>query len=195
MGTLNSLNHYIRTYEHSLSADVCRQMIASFEELGRHQRRNGQGITHGLEQSAWTEMNVSKLSDEGFAKFFRKLINEALLRYNTDVGLSIPIPNSPKTSDLLLKRYEPNGLDQFELHFDSIYDASPRYLVFLWYLNAVDGGGATEFPDLGYSVEPAQGRLLMFPPYWMYQHKGLPPLNGPKYILSSYLLFESSDPA
>lgn len=29
----------------------------------------------------------------------------------------------------------------------------------------------------------------MFPPYWMYQHEGLPPISGDKYILSTYLLF------
>jgi hypothetical protein len=29
----------------------------------------------------------------------------------------------------------------------------------------------------------------MFPPYWMYQHAGLPPESGDKYILSTYLMF------
>jgi hypothetical protein len=29
----------------------------------------------------------------------------------------------------------------------------------------------------------------MFPPYWMYQHAGLPPRSGNKFIVSTYLLF------
>jgi hypothetical protein len=29
----------------------------------------------------------------------------------------------------------------------------------------------------------------MFPPYWMYQHEGAPPLSGDKYIVGTYLLF------
>jgi len=29
----------------------------------------------------------------------------------------------------------------------------------------------------------------MFPPYWMYQHAGLPPRSNDKYIISTYLLF------
>ena len=33
----------------------------------------------------------------------------------------------------------------------------------------------------------------MFPPFWMYQHEGVPPVSGDKYILSTYLLF--TDPA
>jgi hypothetical protein len=38
-------------------------------------------------------------------------------------------------------------------------------------------------------VKPAAGRLLMFPPYWMYQHEGVAPHSGDKFILSTYLLF------
>ena len=33
------------------------------------------------------------------------------------------------------------------------------------------------------------GRLVVFPPYWMFQHEGRPPVSGDKYILSTYLLF------
>jgi hypothetical protein len=38
-------------------------------------------------------------------------------------------------------------------------------------------------------VEARAGRLLVFPPYWMFQHTGEAPLSGEKYILSTYLLF------
>jgi hypothetical protein len=29
----------------------------------------------------------------------------------------------------------------------------------------------------------------MFPPYWMFQHAGLPPRSNDKYIVSTYLMF------
>ena len=64
----------------------------------------------------------------------------------------------------------------------------------LWYLNDVSEGGETRFPQLGLSVKPATGRLLMFPPYWMYQHEGEPPNSGDKFILSTYLLFGETPP-
>ncbi len=66
---------------------------------------------------------------------------------------------------------------------------SARYLVFLWYLNDVDEGGETAFVDIDMKVAPRAGRLLMFPPYWMYQHAGLPPVSNDKYIISTYLMF------
>ena len=187
------LRRYIRTYDHDLDPQLCQQMIGSFAGLERFQMRNGRGVRKGLEESAWTELNVSRLSDAGFMGMFRKLIDRALERYNREVGLAIAIPNSPLTSDLILKRYRPNErqgeAERFQLHFDAINHVANRYLVLLWYLNDVEHGGATRFPQLDVSIEARAGRLLIFPPYWMYQHEGLPPVSGDKYILSTYLLF------
>ena len=53
------------------------------------------------------------------------------------------------------------------------------------YLN--DNDGCTEFPNLGIKVNPKAGRLLIFPPLWMYPHQGLPPTNNDKYIMMTYL--------
>lgn len=183
------LRHYVRTYDHDLEPALCRQMIHSFSALERFQRANGRTVRAGLEESAWTELNVSRMSDAGFLGVFRGLIDRALERYNRDVGLPIAIPNSPLTSDLVMKRYRPGWQEQFQLHFDAIHHLANRYLVLLWYLNDVDGGGETRFPQLELAICPRAGRLLMFPPYWMYQHEGAPPLSGDKYIISTYLLF------
>lgn len=183
------LRRYIRTYDNDLEPRLCQQMIASFAGLERFQMRNGRGVRNGLEQSAWTELNVTRLSDAGFLGMFRRLIDRALERYNRDIELAIPIPNSPATSDLTLKRYRPGEQEQFQLHFDSINHVANRYLVLLWYLNDVEQGGETRFPQLDVTVQARTGRLLMFPPYWMYQHEGLPPISGDKYIVSTYLLF------
>jgi hypothetical protein len=94
-----------------------------------------------------------------------------------------------------MKRYRSGGAERFQLHFDAIHHVSSRYLVLLWYLNDVEAGGETRFPQLELSVDPRAGRLLMFPPYWMYQHEGMPPLAGEKYILSAYLMFSTPQTA
>ena len=91
-----------------------------------------------------------------------------------------------------MKRYRPNSEEQFQLHFDAVNHLANRYLVVLWYLNDVAEGGETRFPHLGFSVQPKAGRLLVFPPYWMYQHEGTAPHSGEKYILSTYLLFPTA---
>jgi hypothetical protein len=184
------LAHFLRTYDDNLDASLCQRLIASFDSLQRFQKRNGRGLRVGLEESAWTELNVSRWSDPEFLSMFRVFIDRALERYNEDVGLSIRLPNTPLLSDLVMKRYRPSGDEQFQLHFDAINHVANRYLVMLWYLNDVSGGGETAFPQLNMKVSARAGRLLMFPPYWMYQHAGMAPVSGDKYILSTYLLFE-----
>ncbi|MEZ5564953.1 MAG: 2OG-Fe(II) oxygenase [Gammaproteobacteria bacterium] len=185
-----NLEHFIRHYDAELAPDLCARMIESFNGLSRFHQLNGRTERPGLEESAWTEINVTRLSEPTLQGFFRQRISLALQRYNADIGLApIAIPDSPRTADLILKRYRPDADESFQTHFDSIHDVANRYLVFLWYLNDVDEGGETEFPQLGLKVRARTGRLLMFPPYWMYQHAGLAPRSSEKYILSTYLLF------
>ena len=56
------LRRYIRIYDQDLDPQLCQQMIGSFAGLERFQLRNGRGVRRGLEDSAWTELNVSRLS-------------------------------------------------------------------------------------------------------------------------------------
>ncbi len=186
---MHALADYIRVYDEALTADFCARLIAGFEQASALQKRNGRGVREGLELSAWTELNIGAMADQAFLGFFLSHIETFLGRYNDDLKLSIPVPLRPATDNLTMKRYRPGGEEQFQPHFDSVDVVANRYMVFLWYLNTVEQGGETEFCDLGIKVKPRTGRLLMFPPYWMYQHAGRPPISGDKYILSTYLLF------
>jgi hypothetical protein len=60
-----------------------------------------------------------------------------------------------------------------------------------YYLNDVEEGGETAFDDkvseYYLKVKSKQGRIVMFPPMWMYPHKGLKPISNPKYIISTYM--------
>lgn len=183
------LAHFVRTFDGSLSPVECSALIRLFETESARQVRNGVNVRPGLEASAWTELRLDPLLDASAMHHLRSMLDRALAAYNAAVGLTIPVPNSPLLSPFVMKRYRAEAAERFQLHFDSIYDVCDRYLVFLWYLNDVDGGGATCFPQLGLQVEPRQGRLVIFPPYWMYQHEGRPPHRGSKYILSTYLRF------
>ncbi|HSX58769.1 MAG TPA: 2OG-Fe(II) oxygenase [Tahibacter sp.] len=190
MSERDSLRHYLRCYDDNLDAALCAQLIGSFNALTRFQRGNGRGVRAGLDDSAWTELDISPLSDEAFRGFLMTRIDENVARYNRDVGLRIAVPPMRRISELVIKRYRPGAGERFQLHFDAIDAVANRYLVLLWYLNDVADGGETRFPDLRLDVQPRAGRLLMFPPYWMYQHEAPPPRSGEKYILSTYLLFQ-----
>lgn len=183
------LRHYVRWYDDSLPLPFCEKMVAAFKQATTHQVKRERGWRAGLDASAWTELDITPLADAALKEFFSSRIDESLARYNKDVGLAIPVPKSTLLAPLRIKRYLPSAGEAFQLHFDSIGDVANRYLVFLWYLNDVVEGGETGFNGLGVEVRPKAGRLLMFPPYWMYQHAGRPPVSGEKFILSTYMLF------
>lgn len=183
------LRHYVRWYDDALPVAFCEKMIASFQQATTHHVKRERGWRAGLDASAWTELDITPLADSALKGFFYHRIDEYLARYNADVGLEIPIPATTLLAPLRIKRYLPEAEEEFQLHFDSIGEVANRYLVYLWYLNEVEEGGETEFSALGIKVRPRAGRLLMFPPYWMFQHAGRPPASGEKYILSTYMLF------
>lgn len=189
---LHDLRHYVRWYDNALPADMCDGLVAGFEQMQQAQEANGRGVRPGLEGSKWTELNLSRLADPAMKGYFVNLIDQYLARYNAEIGISLPIPPSNRTADLIIKRYAADQVEQFQPHFDAIFDRCHRYMVFLWYLNDVEEGGETRFVDLDFAVQARKGRLLMFPPFWMYQHAGMPPVSNAKYIVSTYLLFEKN---
>lgn len=188
-GNARDLTRFVRVYDDALDTGFCNRMIESFEQLSTRHERSGRGRMPSLESSAWTELNLSRAGDVSLERFFRERVIVGLERYNKDLGLALEVPLRARMEDFRIKRYSTTEDDQFQPHFDALDYTCNRYLVFLWYLNDVEEGGETEFADLGLKIAPKTGRLIVFPPYWMFQHAGLPPRSNDKYILSTYLLF------
>lgn len=184
---MTELTHYIRTYDDAIPAAFCRQVIDRFESEPELQQRNGGSVRAGLEKSSWLERDFSDNAEIG--NLFRNSLRHFKSAYERDCGIRPALPAPGSLAELIFKRYDPGGQDGFQPHFDSLGPVASRYLVFLWYLNDVADGGATKFVDLDVAVQPRAGRLLIFPPYWMYRHAGLAPISEPKYILSTYCLW------
>jgi hypothetical protein len=180
---------YIRTYDNALSADFCGKVVERFESDPSRQERNGGNIRSGLAESSWLEIDFSDLQEFNFRNMVVNCLKHYKSVYERDCGIRPPLPDPTDLAPLIVKRYDPGGSDWFQPHFDSIAEVANRYMVFLWYLNEVEVGGETEFVDLGISSTAETGKLLIFPPYWMYRHAGQRPISNPKYILSTYPLW------
>ncbi len=186
---MTDLNHYIRSYENALSADFCDRVVNLFETGSSKPQRNGAAVRSGLSESNWLELDLSQCTEFNFRNVVLNCLRHYKSVYEKDCGIRPALPEPLDLAPLIVKRYDPGGTDRFQPHYDAIGPVASRYMVFLWYLNDVDQGGETEFVDLGIKSAARKGKLLMFPPYWMYRHAGLPPVSNPKYILSTYPLW------
>ncbi|PHS14771.1 MAG: 2OG-Fe(II) oxygenase [Kangiella sp.] len=184
-----NVEDYIKIYDNALSDKVCDSLVGFFENNSKDQKVNGQSAYEHLPGSQWKELNlVNYMSEQGHQEFVDILLKYKAI-YENDAKVIPNLPYSGKLADLRIKKYEANGKDRFLAHFDAAEDMSNRYMVFLWYLNDVDVGGETVFVDLGVSVNPKKGRLLIFPPYWMYRHEGKVPVSNSKYVINTFLLW------
>ena len=88
-----------------------------------------------------------------------------------------------------MKRYLPDGVDEFGDHVDvTNYENARRFLAFFLYLdNNEDGQTLFRIKGHNWSSSCIQGNLLIFPPMWPWVHAGRKPTKVPKYIVGSYL--------
>lgn len=177
------LSDYVKVYERTLSPEQCQALIERFEASATlHERKQAE------RSYRFVEINVSKHWPEVEAHVLSVMM-KCIEQYwhALDVG-----PFWPKKVDaekIRLKRYMPDGLDKFPTHVDVMdSDQSKRFLTAILYLNEI-AGGETVFPGLDITVTPAPGRMVIFPPLWLFPHAGLPPRDKPKYILHRYLWY------
>jgi prolyl 4-hydroxylase len=185
MNNAASLENFVRIYDESLDASLCEEIIQKFDEHTEHHAHiafkdvRRFTVLDIIKAPGWEHIEQNLLSS----------LEEYKQRYVEDTGV-VWFPKEQALEHFRIKRYQPNGLDQFRIHVDvSNAVRARRFLVAFWYLNDVQEGGETTFPTLDIAVTPKQGRMLLFPPMYMYPHEAVPAISNSKYILGSYLLY------
>ena len=80
-----------------------------------------------------------------------------------------------------------NDAETFNLETRQWYKIMPRDVSFLFYLNDQYGGGELEFYDLGLTIKPKKGMMIVFPSYKEFAHKVHPVTWGQRYSLVSWV--------
>jgi prolyl 4-hydroxylase len=182
------LSDYVKAYERALSPEQCQALIDKFEaDSALHQRKQAEG------SYSYVQLSVSRHWPEVESQVARIMMT-CIQQYWQALDIGSYWPAKPQAEEIRLKRYLPDGRDNFPAHVDVMDDAdSRRFVTAILYLND-PGGGETIFPGLDVRVPPVPGRLVVFPPLWLFPHAGLPPRDRPKYILHSYLWYPPADP-
>jgi len=173
----------------ALPVDICNEMIRRFEER-RDEQYEGR-----IGQTAHENRDIKKSTDLVISnKEHWNDIDHALFR---SLGLAIkefretyPYFKGPfKDVGYAIQRTQPG--EHYHWHIDGgSHEFSQRQLVAVWYLNDVEGpGGETEFSYQQVRVKPEAGKLLLFPPFWTHEHRGVTLQKGVKYIATTWVVF------
>jgi hypothetical protein len=182
------LNDLIQVYDEVLSPDICNYLIKFYEDnLDKVE-------TIDIEKKpSFSQLNFTEnhKQTEDSAKVHNYIISRVLdhkKKYYEYVD-SRCFPSEHAFEQFRIKKYRNNGEDLFDTHVDvKDHESSRRFLSFMFYLNDVSEGGETIFTGL--AMKPKLGSLLVFPPLWMYPHKGCSPVSNEKYIMTTYFHYK-----
>lgn len=73
------------------------------------------------------------------------------------------------------------------------YHCSRRFAVWMIYLNDVNKGGKTDFPNQGLSVKPEAGKMVIWPAAYTHTHRSAPDLKEWKYIVTGWFIYKDAD--
>ena len=179
MGRLSEL---IKVYPNALNKTTCKSLIKFFDDnVEKQEKCSNDGKPN------FVQVNLTKHKD--LSEKLHDTVLKKVLQYKKkyyDFIDSRVFPNENSFEQFRIKRYNTGGEDRFDTHVDvADHSSARRYLSFMFYLNNVSEGGETVFNDI--QITPEQGTLVVFPPLWMYPHRGNPPISNSKYIMSTYL--------
>lgn len=85
------------------------------------------------------------------------------------------------------------GFCQWHYEQGNCYHTSRRFGVWMIYLNDVNKGGKTDFPNQGLSVKPEAGKMVIWPACYTHTHRSAPDLEEWKYIVTGWLVYKDPD--
>jgi hypothetical protein len=177
-----SMDNYIRVYENVLNKNICDSVMEKFEK-----NKDQQEVVKD-EGMSFTQIDFGKHDGWGFEnKIIFNTLMQCVGQYANDCKIKQVWPKKHGYESVRIKRYLPDGKDEFSEHVDVMdYATAKRFLVIFLYLNDNDEG-QTIFPGQDFTSQCKQGNVLIFPPLWPWQHAGRKPIETPKYIVGSYL--------
>lgn len=185
---MDDLLDLVKIYDDVLEPEICGFLVNAFDNLEQSHERIENDRKPNFTQLNLTECSKTSPELDGVHQYLIKKTFEHRDLYYEFIDKRC-FPDSHAFEQFRIKKYKPDGNDAFDCHVDVMdHPSARRFLAFLWYLNDVDEGGETVFKDL--EIKPKTGKLLVFPPMWMFPHIGKPPISGEKYILSTYLHYK-----
>lgn len=179
------LNEFIQVHENVLTPDQCSLLTTTFESSELKEKVSNNGAPNFTQYNLTSNLSTHNEQIKMLHNDLIRIVYKYRDEYYKFVDMRC-FPEKHAFEQFRIKKYLNDGNDRFDTHVDvSTYESARRFLSFFWYLNDVETGGETIFQDL--TIVPKTGTMVVFPPLWMFPHRGNPPISGDKYLLSTYL--------
>ena len=165
-----------------LDSTFCKDVIRKFEfDQGARPGITFAGYHPNVKFSK--DLYISRIQDwDDICTKLDDILKQYIQKYEEFVNSTFPEPQT--FSDVWHTGYQIQESGHYVWHNDSaIEHGKERILTFIFYLNTIEEGGETDFSYK--SVNPVEGRLVMFPATWNYIHCGKPATR--KFILTGWL--------
>lgn len=85
------------------------------------------------------------------------------------------------------------GFSQWHFEQGGTRETARRWGVWMLYLNDVNKGGKTDFPNQDLSVTPKKGTMVIWPAAYTHPHRSAPDLEEWKYIVTGWLVYPETN--
>ena len=195
------INNFIGIFDNVLLDEHCDWLIEFFERMQK------------IRGKVWKKQNLEKVSStvKDFSTYFFQNEEDPLIinqqqgqighfveavqfcyeLYVREYGAIKELGSHVLNPDIkLLKTLPGEGYHGWHSEVGDV-TSSRRMLLCMLYLNDVSEGGETEFLYQQKRIEPVKGRMVICPTIFTHTHRGNPPLNTAKYMITTWMEFIS----
>lgn len=180
---------FIYEADDALPVSVCQDMVRRFGAATDEQYKGHIGQTMSKDQSVKRSTDLVVSGKEHWKDIDRKLFRSLARALQTLREKHPFFGGAFKDMGYAIQRTLPG--EYYHWHIDGgSHSFSHRQLVAIWYLNDVEGpGGETEFRSQEVTIQPRTGKLILFPPFWTHEHRGVMLESGVKYLATTWVVF------
>lgn len=180
------MDNYIRVYDNTLDSETCQYYINLIENSSKRIGGFMNKDSHPI-----VDTNVKLSEDLNFSLLFPKETQDLLLlfsnifeKYENDINTILNI----QSCEHFIGRVYRKNKGHYKQHIDCYSSKTiARCLSMLLYLNDVKEGGELVFSNQGLDIKAKEGRIVVFPSYWMYKHGAEIPLDTDRYMIRTFM--------
>jgi len=180
---------FIDVFHEVLSDEECNVLIKDFELLKAMGAVQPSALPKYKLRDTRVDLTTQVLmsvADRGFAL---PKIQETIVKYLEKYQEGIYSPSSDLRlylEGVLMQKTAPSeGYHVWHCEKQAIVETD-RVLSWILYLNDIEEGGETEFLYYSKRIKPVKGSLLVFPAGFTHAHRGNPPLEQDKYVVTGW---------